>query len=76
MGDLDELLRSKRDQDAEDDDADFAGELAPAVQRLGQMEVHAAPFPLTRESGRCRTPVRIAPGDAITRPFRKSGTDD
>ena len=28
---LDQLLGAKRDQDADDDDPDFAGELAPAV---------------------------------------------
>jgi len=29
------LLRGERDQNAEDDDPHFAGELAPAMQRLG-----------------------------------------
>jgi hypothetical protein len=40
---LDELLSSERNQHADDDDADLAGEFAPAVQRLGQMEMHQMP---------------------------------
>ena len=31
---LDHLLCAERDQDADDDDSDFTGELAPAVQRF------------------------------------------
>jgi hypothetical protein len=37
---LDHLLRSQRDEHADDNNPDFAGELAPAVQRLWQMHVH------------------------------------
>ena len=37
------MLRTKRDQHANDDDTDLARELAPAMQRLGQMEMHTGP---------------------------------
>jgi hypothetical protein len=39
---VDHLLRAERDQHAEHDDGDFASELAPAAQRLWQMEVNSA----------------------------------
>ncbi len=39
---LDDLLGGQRDQHADDNDPDFARELAPAVQRLGKVEMHAA----------------------------------
>ncbi|HXD25284.1 MAG TPA: hypothetical protein VN609_05095 [Propionibacteriaceae bacterium] len=41
MDGLDHLLCAKRDQDADDDDSDLTGELAPAVQRFGKVEMHA-----------------------------------
>ena len=44
-------FRPKSNQHADDDDPDFAGELAPAVQRLGKMEVHAV-SPRAREANR------------------------
>ena len=37
-----DLLLSERDQHAKDDNSDFARELAPAMQRLRQMKMHAA----------------------------------
>jgi hypothetical protein len=40
---LDKLLNSERDQNANDDDADLAREFAPAVQRFGDVEMHADP---------------------------------
>jgi hypothetical protein len=40
MQHFDDLLRAKRDQHAHDDDPDLAGELAPAMQRFGQVEMH------------------------------------
>ena len=48
---LDDLLRPERDQHADDDDSHLAGELAPAVQRLGEVEMHliAAASRLRRE---------------------------
>ena len=39
---LDNLLRRERDEYANDDDPDLAGELTPAMQRLGKMEMNAA----------------------------------
>ena len=39
---LDHLFCTKRDQDFDDDNFDFTGELTPAVQRFWQMEVHTA----------------------------------
>ena len=39
MGPLHELLRGQRNEHADDDDPDFARELAPAVQRLWQMKM-------------------------------------
>src|SRR5207302_3567616 len=40
MNGFDDLLRAERDEHAEHDDPNLAGELAPAVQRLGEMDVH------------------------------------
>src|SRR6185437_5623740 len=37
---LDDLPEAERDQDAEDDDPDLAGERAPAVHRFWQVDVH------------------------------------
>jgi len=37
-----DLSRPERNQNAEDDDPNFADELAPAVQWLGNIEMHAA----------------------------------
>jgi hypothetical protein len=39
---LDDLLGAKRDQHADDDDPHLADKLAPAVQRLGEVEMHQA----------------------------------
>ncbi len=47
---LDDLLGTKRDQDAEHDDPDFTGELAPAVQRLRQVDVHVGNVPEITEA--------------------------
>ena len=41
MQPLDCLLRAERDKYTENDDSDLAGERAPAVKWLGQMEMHA-----------------------------------
>lgn len=41
MSSLQQLLGPERNQHAEDDDSDFTDKLAPAVQRLRQMEVHS-----------------------------------
>jgi hypothetical protein len=41
MGALDQLFGGQRNQDAQNDDSNFAGKLAPPVQRLWQVEVHA-----------------------------------
>src|SRR5690348_4229675 len=38
---LGKLLRAEGDQNADDDDSDFADQGSPAVQRFWQMEVHA-----------------------------------
>ena len=38
---FDSLLRTQRDQDAENDDPHLASELAPAVQRFGKVDMHA-----------------------------------
>jgi hypothetical protein len=38
---LRDLFRAQSDQHANNDDADLAGELTPAVQRFGQMKVNA-----------------------------------
>lgn len=37
---LHDLLGAERDEHADDDDADFAGKLAPAVQGLGYLDAH------------------------------------
>ena len=37
---LDELLRSESYEHTQDDDANFANEGAPAVQRFGQLNMH------------------------------------
>jgi hypothetical protein len=37
-----DLLDSKGDEYANDNDPDLTGELTPAVQRFGNVEVHAA----------------------------------
>ncbi len=42
MQPLDGLLRAERDKYTEHNNSDFAGKLAPAVQRFWKMEVHAA----------------------------------
>jgi hypothetical protein len=42
MNFLCDLLERKCDQYAQDDDADLASELTPAMQRLRKMEVHPA----------------------------------
>jgi len=42
---LDHLLSAKRDDDAEHDNTNLAGELAPAVQRLWQLKAHIASPP-------------------------------
>src|SRR4051794_39912659 len=39
---LDDLFGTEGYQHADDDDSNFAGELAPAVQRLRKMKMHAA----------------------------------
>jgi len=49
---LRKLLGAKRDQHAEDDDADFAGELAPAMQRFRQFYIDRAGSPRLRERNR------------------------
>src|SRR5579864_6678963 len=38
------FLGSQRDENAEDDNPDLTDELAPAVQRFGQMEMHTGPL--------------------------------
>ncbi len=38
---FDGLFRTKGDEDTKHDDANFAYESAPTVQRFGQMEVHS-----------------------------------
>jgi len=48
---FDHLFRAERDQHANDDDAHLTDELAPAVQRLGQVEMHAI-GPQQREPNR------------------------
>lgn len=40
---FDDLLGAKRDENANDNDPDLTDELAPAVQRLGQVNVHEWP---------------------------------
>ena len=40
---LDNLFERERDQHAQDDNAYFLGELAPAVERFRQMDMHTAP---------------------------------
>jgi len=45
MTGLHDLFEPERDQHAEHDDPDLAREFAPAVQRLGKMEMHAAGAP-------------------------------
>src|SRR6185437_4025325 len=40
---LDQLFGAERDQHADDDNADLADELTPAVQRLGQVKMHGSP---------------------------------
>ena len=42
---LNELFGAKRNQHADDDDSDLARECAPAVQRLGQMDVNGTAPP-------------------------------
>ena len=66
MQPLDRLLRSKSDEHAEYDNSNFANKRAPAVQRFGNVEVHAGRPPAVShrnrtaqwqewvESGRCR----------------------
>ena len=66
MQPLDCLLRPKSDEHAEYDNANFANKRAPAVQRFGNVEVHAGRPPAVShrnrtaqwqewvESGRCR----------------------
>jgi len=49
---LDHLLSAKRDENAEHDDPNLAGELAPAVKWLGQMKVHLAGPQQLRERNR------------------------
>ena len=39
MNPLDELLRSQRDKNAEDNDTDLADKDSPAMQRFGQMNI-------------------------------------
>jgi len=46
-----DLLETKRDQNAENDDADLPNELAPTVQRFGKMKVDEAP-PRLRQRNR------------------------
>jgi len=46
MQPLDCLLRPKSDEHAEYDNSNFANKRAPAVQRFGNVEVHAAPSKL------------------------------
>ena len=53
---LHKLLRAERDQHADDDDADFAGELAPAMQWFRQSHLHQL------GSHRLRERDRHAPG--------------
>src|SRR4051794_22518669 len=43
MSALDQLLGAERDQHADDDDPDLAGQGAPAVERLWQMDMHGKP---------------------------------
>ena len=50
MNRLDHLLSTKRDQNADDNNSNFTGELTPAVKRLRQMEVHVRSPPATRET--------------------------
>jgi hypothetical protein len=47
---LDDLLGGQRDQHADDDDPHLANERAPAVQRFGEMEMHAAHLALQRSA--------------------------
>lgn len=47
---LDNLLRAKGNQYAENDNSHFAGKLAPPVQRLRHMEMHADCPPATKAS--------------------------
>jgi hypothetical protein len=72
MQPLDCLLRAERDKYTENDDSDLAGERAPAVKWLGQMEMHAGAPSEARtltevlvsvmvESGTCALDVRSAP---------------
>src|SRR5206468_12382439 len=48
---LDQLLGAERDQHADDDDPDLAGERAPAVERLWQMDMHGKPPSRTARVG-------------------------
>jgi hypothetical protein len=49
---LDDLLDAQRNEHANHDDPDLASEFAPPVQRLGNVEMHAADLERLRHRNR------------------------